>query len=107
MKYWYDYVNPNNESDDMVCYNVHGTVLYFSTQLVANRYSAQIKVALNTFSIYAKRTISNRIRNAMEKWNLSIYRQKEEMEQMLYEDFLSSTTPSIVDPQLFSSFVNE
>lgn len=91
-KFWHFYVDPKDGLD--CCYNVTGTNVYFDTKLLADQWHEAMRNAISTIAFHAGKSISFRLNEAMRKWKLALTLQKQEMEIMLHEDFLSSTSIS-------------
>lgn len=87
-KYLNDYANPY---DNVKCYNVRGTSVYFHTKVIADKWSDEMKGSLGIISLYAKRNIFRRRKEAMMRWKLSLSLQAKEATAMTWEDILSSS----------------
>ncbi len=91
-KFWHFYIDPKDRLDH--CYNVTGTNIYFDTKLLADQWNEAMRKAISTIASHAGKSISFRLNEAMRKWKLALTLQKQEIEIMLHEDFLSSTSIS-------------
>ncbi len=90
-EYLHEYVIVNPCDSSVDCYNVRGTSVYFHTKALAEKWSEQMRTSLDTISFYAKRNILSRQKEAMRRWNLSLFLQAKEIEDMMYEDIISSS----------------